>query len=363
MSKWNWMKEHFVVGVVCGGKSSEAEVSRVSGQCIADALKSSFPKVELIELDTSIWTNLKDRVDVVFPALHGFLGEDGIFQGYLDMLNIPYAGNGVLASACAMDKIVAKRLFQSSGIPVAKDVVIYHSTSPRRTRDPRIGENSIVVNLDRPKEVASAAKRSLDYLGEDVVVKPPLEGSSLGVQYCSDYKSLAHAIEQTYVKFDVRVLIEERIKGREITVGIIERDQPEALPVIEILTPPDSWYDYQHRYTPGLSEHIIPARLPKKQYRRTQELAIAAHMALCCRDLSRVDFVVPERGEPIVLEVNTMPGMTPTSLYPDAANAYGISFKSLVKYLTERALLRKHEGVEKTHLEVRTKKKNKSDAE
>ena len=327
MYKWNWMEENLVVGVVCGGTSSEAEVSRVSGQCIADALRFSFPKVELIELDNAIWTNLKGRVDVVFPALHGFLGEDGSFQGFLDVLKIPYVGNGVLASACAMDKIVAKRIFQSSGIPIAKDVVVHHYTSPRSRRDSRNGENNIAVNLDRREEIVSAAKRALDYLGGEVVVKPAFEGSSLGVQFCSDYKTLGSAIEQTFYKYGDRVLIEERIRGREITVGIIERRQPEALPVIEIRTPPDSWYDYQHRYTPGLSEHVIPAQLPQKQYCRTQELAVAAHIALCCRDLSRVDFVVPEHGEPVVLEVNTMPGMTPTSLYPDAAKAHGISFK------------------------------------
>jgi len=141
--------------------------------------------------------------------------------------------------------------------------------------------------------------------------------------------------------YDARVLVEERIVGREITVGILERNGVEALPVLEVRTPAGSWYDFQHRYTPGLSEHLVPAPLPSAQYMRTQELAVRAHEALGCRDLSRVDFVVPDGGEPVVLEVNTLPGMTPTSLYPDAARAAGLSFEALVQILVERAWSRR----------------------
>jgi D-alanine-D-alanine ligase len=137
------------------------------------------------------------------------------------------------------------------------------------------------------------------------------------------------------------VLVEERIEGEEITAAVLERNEPVALPVIEVATPPDSWYDYEHRYTPGLSDHIIPAPLPEEQYQRVQELAVVAHVSLGCRDLCRVDFVVPSEGEPVVLEVNTIPGMTPTSLYPDAAKAADISFEELVALLVQRALARK----------------------
>jgi len=305
------------VAVVCGGPAAEAEVSRVSGRGVADALLATYENVVILELDEAITERLKgEHIDVVFPILHGPPGEDGTFQGLLEIVGIPYVGCGVLASACAMDKIVAKQIFRANGLPVAKDIVV-----------------------KRSEGASKAAGRILDLLGPDVVVKPSSQGSALGVLFAKDAPDLEGALENAF-SYDERVLVEERVGGREITVAILEREGIEALPVIEVRTPPGSWYDYEHRYTPGLSEHIIPAPLPEEQYRRTQEVAKLAHESLCCRDLSRVDFVVPEGGEPIVLEVNTLPGMTPTSLYPDAARAAGLSFEALVAYLIERALSR-----------------------
>jgi len=172
------------------------------------------------------------------------------------------------------------------------------------------------------------------------VVKPSRQGSAVGVRFPQRKADLEAALDLAF-KYDERVLVEERITGREITVGILERNDVEALPVVEIRTPSGSWYDFQHRYTPGLSEHLVPAPLPPAQYKRTQELAVRAHRVLGCRDLSRVDFVVPDEGEPVVLEVNTLPGMTPTSLYPDAAGAAGFSFEALVRVLVERAWSRR----------------------
>ena len=305
------------IAVVCGGPAAEAEVSRVSGRGVANALLATYEHVSVLELDEAIIDYLKEaQVDVIFPVLHGPPGEDGTFQGFLEIVGIPYVGSGVLASACAMDKIVAKQIFRAHGLPVAKDTIVNRNEGARR-----------------------AASRVLDLLGADVVVKPSSQGSALGILFGEDLKDLEQALEQAF-SYDERVLVEERIEGREITVAILERDGIEALPVIEIRTPPGSWYDYEHRYTPGLSEHIIPAPLPEVQYRRTQEVAKLAHESLLCRDLSRVDFVVPEGGEPIILEVNTIPGMTPTSLYPDAARAAGLSFEALVALLIERALSR-----------------------
>jgi D-alanine-D-alanine ligase len=305
------------IAVVCGGPAAEAEVSRVSGRGVANALLASYEDVSVIELDEAIIDHLKEaQVDVVFPVLHGPPGEDGTFQGFLEIVGIPYVGSGVLASACGMDKIVAKQIFRASGLPLAKDTVVNRSEGAPR-----------------------AASRVLELLGTDVVVKPSSQGSALGVLFSENVTDLEQALEHAF-SYDERVLVEQRIEGREITVAILERDGIEALPVIEIRTPPGSWYDYEHRYTPGLSEHIIPAPLPEAQYRRTQEVAKLAHESLRCRDLSRVDFVVPEQGEPIILEVNTMPGMTPTSLYPDAAQAAGLSFEVLVAHLVERALSR-----------------------
>ena len=305
------------IAVVCGGPSAEAEVSRMSGRRVADALRSTYSNVVLLELDTSIGEALRDGgVEVVFPVLHGPPGEDGTFQGFLEILGLPYVGSAVHASACAMDKILAKHLFRNAGLPVARDTII-----------------------QRQVGASLAAKQVWETFGSQVVVKPSRQGSALGVRFPRELSEFEAALEEAF-SYDERVLVEERVEGREITVGILERNGIEALPVLEVRTPSGSWYDFEHRYTQGLSEHIIPAPLPAAQYDRTQELARQAHAALGCRDLSRVDFVVPENEEPVILEVNTLPGMTPTSLYPDAARASGLSFEALVAFLIERVRLR-----------------------
>jgi D-alanine-D-alanine ligase len=311
------LKETPSVAVVCGGPSAEAEVSRTSGRCVAEALQTSYANVSLVELDDFIaGAQGAARADVVFPALHGPPGEDGTFQGFLEMIGAPYVGCGVQASACGMDKVIAKQLFRTRGVPVAKEVVVYRSDGVQR-----------------------GIEKVRSRLGEDVVVKPTNQGSALGVLFGDDLTDLAGAIEAA-LEYDERVLVEERLYGREITVAVLERNGFEALPVIEIVCPPGSWYDYEHRYTPGLSDHVMPAPLPEDQYRRTQEVSVMAFEALGCRDISRVDLVVPEVGEPIVLEVNTMPGMTPTSLYPDAARGAGLSFEQLVAHFIEQAYAR-----------------------
>jgi D-alanine-D-alanine ligase len=309
--------KEFRIAVVCGGPSAEAQVSRVSGHGVASALKATFSHVVEMELDRTIGMRLQEEsINVVFPVLHGPPGEDGTFQGFLETLEFPYVGSGVRASVCAMDKELAKGIFRAAGLPVAPDMV-----------------------LDRHLGKIEATKRVINTLGTDVVIKPVAQGSALGVHFATSPDGIEEAIQEAFV-YGGRVLVEERIKGREITVGILEREGIEALPVIEVTTPQGSWYDFEHRYTPGLSEHIIPAPLPKVQYERTQEIAKRAHQTLGCRDLSRVDFVVPDEGDPIVLEVNTLPGMTPTSLFPDAARAAGMSFEALVAFLIHRALQR-----------------------
>ena len=174
------------------------------------------------------------------------------------------------------------------------------------------------------------------YLSIQGLVKP---GGTLGVAFGKDVEDLEKALAAAFFNCE-RVLVEKRIPGREITVAVLDRPEPTALPVIEIRTPQGTWYDFQHRYTAGLSEHVLPAPLPPEQDRRTQEVAVRAYGALGCRDFSRVDFVVPERGEPILLEINTLPGMTPTSLFPDAARAVGLSFEDLVAHLVGLALAR-----------------------
>ncbi|MBD3647724.1 MAG: D-alanine--D-alanine ligase, partial [Pseudomonadales bacterium] len=254
---------------------------------------------------------------VVFLVRSGPPVEECTLQGVLWILGYPYVGSDVHASSAAMDKIVAKHVFGERNLPLARQVVVYKKD----------GVAAAVDTIERD-------------LGHQVVVKPARQGSALGVSIIENANQLHEAVESAFA-LDERLLIEERIIGREITVGVLDTDEGcKAFPVIEITTPEDSWYDYQHRYTQGLSEHIMPAALPEAQTRRLQEIAIAAHESLGCRDLSRADFVVAGDDEEYLLEVNTLPGMTPTSLYPDGAAGYGLSFAELVSYLVQRAARR-----------------------
>jgi D-alanine-D-alanine ligase len=302
------------VAVVCGGPAAEREVSLTSGREVANALRASFADVSVHEPDLHLAEELlRGSIDVVFPALHGPLGEDGSIQGMLEVAGVPYVGTGVAGSACAMDKVIAKRLFRDVGLPLAREVVVERGAASEGV--PRVRE----------------------LLDGRVAVKPATQGSAVGVAFAESDDELATALEAAFA-FDEKVLVEEFVVGSEITVGILEGPEPFAFPVIDIRTPGDSWYDFEHRYTVGLSEHVIPAPLPPDVYSAVQDLAVRAHVTLGCRDLSRVDFVVEPGGRTVLLEVNTLPGMTPTSLYPDGAAAAGIPFEELVARLVRRAL-------------------------
>ncbi len=291
-------------------------MSLTSGREVANALRSSFDDVTVHEPDLHLAEDLlRGQIDVVFPALHGPLGEDGSIQGLFEVAGVPYVGSGVAGSACAMDKVIAKRLFRDAGLPLAREVVVERAHAD------------------------GAAARVRDELPGRVAVKPATQGSALGVAFTESDGDLAAALEAAF-RFDEKVLVEEFVEGSEITVGILESPEPFAFPVIDIRTPGDSWYDFEHRYAPGLSEHVIPAPLPPDVYASVQELAVRAHVTIGCRDLSRVDFVVEPSGRIALLEVNTLPGMTPTSLYPDGARAAGIPFEQLVEQLVRRALER-----------------------
>jgi len=246
-------------------------------------------------------------------VLHGPPGEDGTLQGYLEILGLKYVGSGVHASAVAMDKVIAKQVFAAAGLPLAKQVVVGRHQSIAQC-----------IDLISP-------------IGNSVVVKPATQGSALGVTRVENEHELASALALAF-EYDPKLLIEERIFGKEITVGVLEtKDGPCPLPVIEIVTDVNTWYDFEHRYTEGLSDHVVPADLSETQTQRLQNIAVKAHVALGCRDLSRADFVVPSDDQEILLEVNTLPGMTPTSLYPDAARVMGHSFEQLVSILVEQA--------------------------
>ena len=307
------------VGVLIGGDSAEAEVSRSSGREIAKSLSGAFQSVNLFELsEYKGWDSLvaafrATDVDVVFPALHGGPGEDGTLQQVLDDAGIPYVGSGSQASAMGLDKEEAKKAFRQNGLPVAKDAVV--------------SEDEL-----SPAKVKSV----LEMLGGSVVVKPIAQGSAIGISFCKSAAELEESLRAAF-KYGPKALIEERIIGKEITAGLLERNGLEVFPLIEIRTPPGTWCDFEHRYQPGLSEHVIPAPLSVETGRRVSEIARGAFRALGCRDLARAEFVVPEKGEPVILEVNTMPGFTPTSLYPDGAKAAGISFGELCAHLIRRA--------------------------
>jgi D-alanine-D-alanine ligase len=300
-----------------GGPSAEAEVSRSSAREVATALQAAGHQPTLVELDRyTAGRLLDDAPDVVFPALHGPPGEDGTVQGFLEILGFPYVGSGVHGSAAAMDKSIAKSVFLRAGLPVADDLIFAHGT-----------------------DAASAEAEILESLGDRVVIKPLRQGSAIGVTRIANAGDLKAGLAAALALGD-GVLVEPYVLGREITVGVLDlhEEAPVVFPVIEIRTAPDQWYDYTNRYAKGASEHIIPARLADTQNETLQQIALTAHRALSLRDLSRADFIVTDDDRIVLLEVNTLPGMTPTSLFPDGAQALGIDFPTLVDRLVRSAL-------------------------
>jgi len=294
------------VAVVQGGPSTEAEVSRASARSVARALGEAGHHVVRLELDAFLAESLRTGgYDVVFPVVHGAVGEDGALQGLLEVLELPYVGSGVLASALAMHKRVARVVFEHAGLPVAKGVSVERG------------------------DARAAAERVLHEVGTPMVVKPSSHGSAIGVERLESGASrddVVRAIESVWTLDDFAV-VEHFARGREMTCGVLETTRAEALPPTEILSPRDSFYTYQARYTPGRSVHICPAPLAAPMIARVRQVAVAAHVALGCRDLSRVDFIVGDGDAPdalTLLEVNTLPGMTATSLYPEAAAIHGL---------------------------------------
>jgi D-alanine-D-alanine ligase len=254
------------------------------------------------------------RIDVAFLALHGPYGEDGTLQGMLDLIGIPYVGSGTLASALAMDKAMAKKVLRAEGIPVPEGIVVQRGEFRR----------------DRERVAARAAAAAMP-----AVVKPASQGSSIGMTMVKEPEGMGPALEEAF-EFDSVALVEERLEGTELTVGIIGNRDLQALPVVEIVSKRE-FFDYRAKYDPGLSEEIVPARISDDVARAAQEISLRAHRALGCRNLSRVDLMLTRRG-PVVLEVNTMPGMTVNSLLPKAAQAAGIPFAELLDRLVQLAL-------------------------
>lgn len=307
------------VAVIAGGPSAEANVSRTSAKAVRSALEQAGQRAELLELDATLPQALgQGRFDVAFPVTHGPLGEDGCLQGLLEVLGLPYVGSGVLASALAASKPHAKALFRGAGLPLAQELVVRESDGLGR-----------------------AVERVRAELGGAVVVKPASGGSAIGtsrVDSASD--ALGSALEAAFA-VDPCVLVERFVRGLEVTCGVLE-DQSgvRALPPTLIVSKAANWYDFTSRYAAGGSEHQCPAPLPAPVTARVQEVALSAFHALGCRDLGRVDFVVQAGDDPqgvVLLEINTLPGMTSTSLFPEAAAAVGIDFRTLCSGLAARA--------------------------
>jgi D-alanine-D-alanine ligase len=311
------------VAVVQGGPSSEAEVSRASAVAVAAALKEAGHSAVRVELDPFLGETLRTGgYEVVFPIAHGAVGEDGSLQGLLEVLGMAYVGSEVLASALAMHKRVARVLFAQAGLPVARGLAM-----------PRIASAG---------GAALAAERARREIGARLVVKPSSHGSAIGVsRFEADASTddVARGIEAVW-EIDAWAVVEHFARGREVTCGVLDLERTEALPPTEITTPSDAFYTFQARYAPGRSVHVCPANLPEEVTARIRSVAVQAHAALGCRHLSRVDFVVGDEGNPdevTLLEVNTLPGMTATSLFPEAAAVRGIPMPRLCAELVEHA--------------------------
>jgi len=297
------------VGVLMGGLSAEREVSLESGAAVYKAFLERGYDAIAIDMGRDLAQILtKESVEVAFICLHGRYGEDGAVQGLLEVMGIPYTGAGVLASALAMNKIFAKKLFQASGLTVAPYRVVQQGHEP----------DLATIGFSLP-----------------VVVKPSQEGSSVGVSIVRRVEEYQPALEAAFA-YDAEILVEQFIKGREIQVGILEE---RALGAIEIV-PKKEFYDYEAKYTPGMADHILPAPLSPDLYRQVLGAGEEAHRALGCCGYSRVDFLVTDEDECYLLEVNTLPGMTALSLLPEIARGAGIGFAELVERILATAALK-----------------------
>ena len=303
------------IGVLMGGLSAERDVSIRSGEAIVAALTERGYDAWPLFVDRDIDLVLRQaRIDVAFVTLHGRYGEDGCIQGLLELLGIPYTGSGVLASAMAMNKARAKDLFRLNNLPTAPGYVV----------EAEHGGGEDLAELHGS-------------FGFPVVVKPAGEGSSLGIRIARDELELEAAVEEA-LRFDDDVLVERFIDGKEISVGILDG---KPLGAVEIV-PKRGFYDFQNKYTSGRTEYHLPARLSPERYRSALRLATLAHEALGCEGATRVDLIVSDKGNEVVLEINTLPGMTPTSLLPKIAHSAGLSFEDLVEEMLKGARLRAH---------------------
>ena len=306
------------VGVLMGGPSAEREISLLTGEEIYNALVSKGYDCVKIDLDQNVAGALAAaKPDLAFLALHGKHGEDGTIQGLLEILGIPYTGSGVLASALAMDKIATKKMLLSEGFATP--------------------EYALVAKARIQAGDADLAGELIAKLGLPLVVKPPRQGSSIGMSIVKQAAQLRPALNLASQYDPSEVLVEAFIDGKEIHAAVLGNETPLALPLIEVDTV-SGVYDYEAKYTEGMSSHTIPPRMPEDSQAMIQTLAVRIFKSFGCRGLARLDFRVDQQGRPFILEINTIPGMTSVSLCPDAARAAGIEFPELVERMVKLAL-------------------------
>lgn len=297
------------IGVIAGGTSAEREVSLRSGAAIYKALLERGYDAVFIDASASLSEDVKrEKVEIAFMALHGGAGENGAIQGLFEVLGIPYTGSGILASALAMDKEASKKMFLSDGIPLPDFSVIHRGGA---------FQGSKIDTL----RVAAAVGFPLPW-----VVKPSTEGSSIGVAIVKNGNELEAALREAF-SYGPRVIIEEYIRGKEIQIGILG---DKVLGGVEVM-PSTEFYSYEAKYTAGLTQYILPPEIGAPAYDTLKELALKAHDSLGCKGASRVDFILNASDNPFILEVNTIPGMTETSLLPKIAGLSGMTFLDLIE--------------------------------
>lgn len=309
------MNNKINLALLAGGISGEREVSLNTGEQIFNALNQE--KYNIIKYDPRDDMNIfiedciNKKIDVVFPALHGPYGEDGKLQGMLDILNIPYVYSGCLSSAIAMDKYKTKIIASSLGLFTLGDTKIN-------------------------KKIPIKTESLIELLSLPIVIKPIDLGSSVGVNIAKTAEEIRNHIDEAF-KYSEEILLEKFIKGRELTATILENNgSTEVLPILEIVPKTSEWYDYRAKYEKGASEKICPAQIPENIKKQIQHMTIKIFNELQCKDLARVDFIWPEADNKIYfLEINTIPGMTSTSLAPESAKAAGISFSELLDIIIQ----------------------------
>lgn len=305
------------LAVLRGGPSAEREVSLRSGAQVESALRGRGHDVTAVDLDLNTWDVLRDGgFECVFNALHGRMGEDGTVQGMLELLGLPYTGSGVLASALCMDKSRSNAVMAAAGLHI-----------------PEFEELEVKTGIG-----AELVERLVSRFGLPMVIKPVREGSTIGLTIAHDADQVASGLVLA-ARYDRRIMVQRFQSGTEITVGVLATPDLEVLPTLEIVSE-NPVYDYDAKYTEGRSHHIIPARIPEAARASAADASGRAFMLLGCAGMARVDIIVDAEGEPWLLEVNTVPGLTELSLLPDAARAAGIPFDALCQRLVDHAVER-----------------------